>query len=121
MIDLLKKSSTISLLITILYIGGIGVYNIVISLFNIESVGIEITVAINYVLDLVFNSLNLLSFFIRPTTLSYVCKIFISYYFIYLEIKFMKVCIRLITGLYSKVFDLLGKSSQVVLGLFGFK
>jgi len=120
-VDLLKKSSSISILITILYVGGIGVYNILISLFNIGEVGEQIIVAVNYVLDLIFNSLTLLSFFIRPLTLSYVCKIFSCYYLLYIEFKFMKICIRLIVGLYDNVFNLLGQTSSAVLSMFGFK
>lgn len=120
MVDIMKKSSTISILITVLYTLGIGVYSIIIDLFEIQVVSEQITIVVNYVFNLIFGSLNLLSFFIRPSTLVFACKIFCCYYLIYFEFKFMKMCIRLISGLYSSVFNLLGKVSTSIFNLFGF-
>lgn len=119
MVDMMKSSSTISLLITILYTLGIGVYTIIINLFDIQVVSEQITVVVNYVFNLIFGSLNLLSFFIRPSTLVFACKIFCCYYLLYFEFKFMKMCIGLISSLYSNVFGLLGKGSTAILKLFG--
>ncbi len=120
MVDMLKKSSVISILITVLYTLGIGVYNIIISLFEIQVVNEQITIVVKYVFDLIFGSLNLLSFFIRPSTLALACKLFCCYYLLYYEFKFMKICIRLITGLYSNISGLLGKTSSAIFKLFGF-
>lgn len=120
MVDLLKKSSTISILITILYIAGIGIYSIIIDLFEIPLVSEQITIVVNYVFNLIFGCLDFLGFFIRPSTLSFACKLFCYYYLLYYEFKFMKICIKLATGLYSKVSNLLGKTSSVVFKMFGF-
>ncbi len=120
MIDLMKKSSVISILITILYTAGIGIWGIIINLFEIPQINEQIVMVVDYVFDLIFNSLDLLSFFIRPSTLSLACNLFCCYYLMYFEFKFIKVCIKLAVGLYKNVSDLLGKGSTFVLKLLGF-
>lgn len=118
MTDKVSSASAIVIVITTFFVIGSAIYQSFFSIFNFGEITLQITTIIDYVFDLIFDSLGLLSFFIRPTTLSYVCRIFCYYYLLQFEFKFIRVCVKLTLRLYEVVKDLFGKSSSMILKLF---
>lgn len=114
-----SSASAIVIVINALCFIGNVVYHGVMSIYNFGEISTQITTVVNYVFDLIFSSLNLLTFFIRPSTLSYVCRIFCYFYLLEFEFKFYKMCVKLSIKLYETVKDLFGKSTNAIIKLFG--
>lgn len=119
MTNKVTSASAIVVVLTTFFVIGSAVYQGFFAVYNFGEITEQITTVIDYVFDLIFSSLNLLSFFIRPSTLSYICRIFCFYYLLQFEFKFIRVCIKLSMRLYEVVKDIFGKSTSAILKLFG--
>lgn len=114
-----SKFSVLGGLFGTFFILGSGIYAIFINNFmNIQPVFEQISFVVDYVFNLIFNSMSLLCFFVRPTTLSFACRVFSFYWIMVFEFKFVMLCIRLVIRVYETIKDLIGKSTNVISSIF---
>lgn len=89
------------------------------SVFNFGVIPNAIITTISWCFDLIFNSLNFLGFFIRPSTVKIVVEMFVFYYLIKLNFKFFIVTIKIGRFLYDYVTSLKGMIFGAIIKIFG--
>lgn len=98
---------------------GWGIYQTIIGSFNFPAVPETVVNTVNYVFDLIFGSVSLLGFFVRPSTLVFAVHCVCYYYMITLSLKFSKMCINLASKTYDIIKGLSDKLNDILLGLLG--
>ncbi len=88
-------------------------------IFDFGIIPNTIITTINWCFNLIFNSLNFLGFFIRPTTIKLVVEMFVVYYLLKLNFKFYIVTIKIGRFLYDYMVSLKGLVLGGILKFFG--
>lgn len=89
------------------------------SIFDFGIIPGSIITTINWCFDLIFNSLNFLGFFIRPSTIKLVVEMFVVYYLLKLNFKFYMVTIKLGKFLMEYMVSLKGMVFSAICKIFG--
>ena len=87
------------------------------SLFDFGSISANVMNVVNYVFDIIFSSLHILGFFIRPATIRAVGLSFVSYFILKMEFKFFIVSFRLMKVLYKEFTLILNKTVSSLVNL----
>lgn len=88
-------------------------------LFNTGVININIINTVNWFFDLIFNSLNFLGFFIRPSTIKIVAESFTFYWLLRIWFKAQTVFVKLARFVYSYLDTLMNKTIRFICKLFG--
>lgn len=109
---------TISILLGSSFVTGTALLNLFMGSNVFISVTSNIVNVVNFVYDLIFNSLSLLSFFIRPTTLSVVAHMFIAYWTIWIEFKFLIACTKITIKAFDVAHTVLNTATNIISKIF---
>lgn len=109
---------TIAILLSSSFVTGTAILNVLLGSNIFISVTDNIVTVVNFVFDLIFSSLNLLSFFIRPSTLSIVAHLFIAYWTCFIEFKFLVACAKITIKAFEVAQTLLNTAVNIVSKLF---
>lgn len=100
------------------FVTGTAILNFLIGSNVFISVTDNIITVVNFVYDLIFSSLNLLSFFVRPSTLSFVAHLFIAYWACWIEFKFLIACTKITLRCYDIGRSFLSSAVSLIAKLF---
>lgn len=109
---------TITILLSAGFVTGTAILDYFIGSNIFIAVTDNITTVVNFVFDLIFNSLNLLSFFIRPTTLSIIAHLFIAYWTVWLEFKFLVACTKITIKAFELAHTMINTATNIISKLF---
>ena len=96
-------------------------YSAIYVLYHIFSFGVinsSITSVIDTIYNIMFDSFNLLGFFIRPETIRLTALLFVSYYILSMTFKFFMVTIRVAHHLYDRILSFSNKLIGFFVKLF---
>lgn len=88
-------------------------------IFNFGIIPNTIITTVNWCFDLIFNSLNFLGFFIRPSTVKIVVEVFVVYYLLKLNFKFFMITVKLGKFLMEYMVSLKGMLFGAITKIFG--
>lgn len=108
----------IAMLLSGSFVTGTALLNLFMGSNIFISVTDNIVTVVNFVYDLIFSSLNLLSFFVRPSTLSIVAHLFIAYWTFWIEFKFLIACTKITIKAFDVAHTLLNTAVNIVSKLF---
>lgn len=109
---------TIAILLSCGFVTGTAILDFFIGSNIFIAVTDNIVTVVNFVFDLIFNSLNLLSFFIRSTTLSIIAHLFTVYWLVWLEFKFLVACTKITIKAFEVAHTMLNTTTNIVSKLF---
>lgn len=88
-------------------------------IFNFGIIPSAMSSTIGWCFNLIFDSLNFLGFFIRPSTIKIVVELFVVYYLLKLNFKFFMVTIKLGKFLMEYMVSLKGMIFGAITKIFG--
>ena len=109
---------TIAILLFSSFVTGTALLDVFMGSNIFISVTDNILTVVNFVFDLIFSSLNLLGFFIRPSTLSFVAHLFIAYWAVWIEFKFLVACCKITIKAFDVSLAMVNSSTHLITGLF---
>ncbi len=109
---------TIAILLGASFVTGTALLDLFIGSNIFISVTNNIVTVVNFVYDLIFSSLNLLSFFVRPSTLSIVAHLFIAYWTCWIEFKFLIACTKITIKAFECAHTMLNSATNIVSKIF---
>lgn len=88
-------------------------------IFNFGTIPNTVITTVNWCFNLIFDSLNFLGFFIRPSTIKIVVEMYVVYYLMKLSFKFYIVTIKIGKFLMEQVVSLKGMLFGAICKMFG--
>ena len=114
------KSASLQLSI----LSGLSMFGLVVlvtfyEIFSFGTIPVAIVNTIDYVFNILFSSLNILAFFIRPATVKIVCIGFCSYWLVRLAMKMIIITVKLGRGFFSYISSFSGIVTTFLCKIFG--
>lgn len=113
-----ENASFLAVINALIFMGSALVYTVY-NTFTIPVINTAMLHSINWFFNLIFSSLNLLGFFIRPSTIKNVVELFTFFWCFRLLFKSCMVFIKTGRFVVSYVQSFIGKSTRIILKLFG--